>query len=150
MRGVIVAIGILIICAAVSYSFEDLTGFLIRDEKYTSIVLSPDPVCEGVPITLFIKPGINGAKRYFTVHRENGLRRGIKNWCSSAQGTCLSGDCTPSFKCYGYKSVNYRTNGLSEGTYYIRIYDYKLKDYITEPFEVLERTHQECKLLGLS
>lgn len=146
MRGVILALTILVMCAAVSYSFEDLTGFFVKATP-TSIVISGTSVTsEGIPavragqsITLFINPSRYGAKKYFTVHKyPSNLRRGIGNWCKSAQGTCLTGNCVSGFKCYGLKSVNYKTSDtFAKGLYYIKIYDYSLKDYITEPFEVI-------------
>ena len=109
MRGVILAIGILVICAAVSYSFEDLTGFIFRGPEYTSLVVTPYQVCEGRDITVYINPGNpSGAEKFFTVHRENGIRKGRKNWCSQAQGACHSSkeECKDtSFKCNMIKSV---------------------------------------------
>ncbi len=137
MRGVILALAILVICAAVSYSFEDLTGFFIKAEP-TSIVITPDPVQAGSSVTLFINPGRYGAKKYLTIHKyPSNLRKGITNWCSS-QGLCLSGKCIQGFKCYGIKSINYRISETwPKGTYYVRVYDYTLKEYVTEPFEVV-------------
>lgn len=136
MRGVILAFTILVICAAVSYSFEDLTGFFVKAEP-TSVVITPSVVKAGQSVTIFINPGRYGAKKYLTVHKyPSNLRKGITNWCSS-QGICLSGKCTEGFKCYGIKSINFKTSDMwNPGTYYVRIYDYTLKDYVTEPFEV--------------
>ena len=136
MRGVILALTILVLCAAVSYSFEDLTGFFTKAEP-TSIVISPSVVKAGQTVTIFINPGRYGAKKYLTMHKyPSNLRKGITNWCSS-QGLCLSGKCIQGFKCYGIKSINYKTSKTwPPGTYYARVYDYTLKDYVTEPFEV--------------
>jgi hypothetical protein len=158
MRGVILALGILVICAAVSYSFEDLAGYasyIFNDEQgYTAIQVTgtsftQDPVTgdeittveQGTPISILIKPGEKGAKKTLSVHAyPSNLRKGTTNWCNSAIGTCLSGTCTDSFKCIGTRSLNYRTNSLSPGTYYIRIYDYEFEGYITsDPFMVIER-----------
>ena len=138
MKGVIIAFAILVLCAAVSYSFEDLTGFFIKTEP-TTITITPDIVEAGSSITLFINPGKLGAKKYLTVHKyPSNLRKGMTRWCSAGIGTCLSAKCVEGFKCYGTKSINYKTSKLwSPGTYYVRLYDYTLKDYITEPFEVI-------------
>lgn len=137
MRGVILAFAILVICAAVSYSFEDLTGFFVKAEP-TSIVITPSVVKAGESITIFINPGRYGANKLLTVHTHpSNLRKGVTTWCSIPQGLCLSGKCISGYKCYNIKSINYKTSGQwSPGTYYVRVYDYALKDYITEPFEV--------------
>jgi len=136
MKGVILAFVILVICAGVAYSFEDLTGFFVKAEP-TSLVITPKTVEAGSPITIFINPGRYGAKKYLTIHKyPSNLRKGITNWCTQ-RGLCLSGKCISGFKCYGIKSINYRTMASwPPGTYYVRIYDYTLDDYITEPFEV--------------
>lgn len=137
MRGVILALLVFLICAAVSYSFEDLTGFFVKAEP-TSVLITPSTVKAGQTITMFIDPGKFGANRLLTIHKSpSNVRKGTTNWCSSS-GLCLSGSCTQGYKCYGTMSVNYRTsNTWTPGTYYIRIYDYTLDDYITQPFEII-------------
>jgi len=153
MKKVVIALAILVLCAAVSYSFEDLTGFFIKAEPTSLVITSsittidsakckePELACvkAGQSITVFINTGKYGAKKYFTIHKyPSNLRKGISNWCTSAGGTWLSEKYTKAFKCKGIKSINYKTSKLwSSGRYFIRLYDYTLKDYITEPFEVI-------------
>ncbi len=137
MRGVILALFVLLICAAVAYSFEDLTGFFIRAEP-TSVFITPSTVKAGETITIFIDPGKYGANKLLTVHKaSSNARKGTTKWCSGS-GLCLSGNCNPGFKCYGTMSINYRTsNTWVPGDYYVRIYDYTVDDYITEQFEII-------------
>ena len=147
MRGVILAVAILVLCAAVSYSFEDLTGLITKNEIVpTSIdIISPVESAQGIPqikvgnpVTIYIYPGTYGAKKQLSVHSENGLRKGTTNWCSASQGECLSGRCVESYKCYGAKTINYQTStSLSKGIYYVRLYDYMLRDYVTATFELI-------------
>lgn len=138
MRGIIFALLILLICAAVSYSFEDLTGFFIKGEP-TSIVITPMKVRAGETITLFISPGRYGANKLLSIHKSpSNMRKGTTTWCSTSQGECLSGKCDSGYKCYNIKSVNYKTSSSwTPGTYYVRLYDYSLSDYVTQPFEVI-------------
>ena len=157
MRGVIFAIGILVICAGVSYSFDDLVGYASYifnvEQGYTGIQVTgtsytQDPVTgDELPTVeeknyflVLITPGDKGANKEFSVHAyPSNLRRRTKIWCNDATSTCLSGECTDSFKCHGTRSLNLDTYDLSPGTYYIRIYDYEFEGYVTsDPFMVIE------------
>lgn len=154
MKGVIIAFAILVLCAAVSYSFEDLTGYFLKEEVTTITLTSSitekaylakckeqEMACveAGNSLTIMINTGKDGARDYLTIHKyPSNLRKGITNWCKTPQGW-LSDRYSESFKCQGIKSINYKTSELwSPGVHYIRLYDYTIEDYVTEPFEVVK------------
>lgn len=138
-RAVISAILILVICAIVSYNFDDImTGFVTK-EKITKLSVSPDQIYAGAAVNLKIMPGVNGARKYVTFHKyPSNLRKGMTIWCYGERN-CLTENCFSAFKCFEPRYVTYKTNTLwSPGTYYARVYDYNKKDYVTTSFEILE------------
>lgn len=118
IKTVLLAIFILLI-AIVSFSFNEITGQGVKDEKRSSVIsIVPDVVKQGEIITVTVKPGDYGVfNRYMRIYRE-----GAK-YDSAVQATERE-ICGYGNRCKDTAQVKYRIEGTWEpGNYYVRVWE---------------------------
>jgi len=116
---------VLLLFFVVGFNFDGFTGSVVRDSG-TKIIISPKVVSNGEIIQISVSPSSKGVNVKTSFYQaEDDLRKiSVNKLCNS-------------YKCSKDGSFSFVIpNSWESGVYYVKVYDYGLKDFVIEDFTV--------------
>ncbi len=126
-KKILIAILIILVVAMVFFDYGNFTGQVVKSSSVVTI--SPNTIKQSDYIEINAVPTVNGiSKKFYICDDEDSCR-----WHSTLK-ICQS------YKCANPFSARYKIGDWEPGVYYVKFYDYSLKDYIKTYFTVEEYT----------
>ncbi len=120
----IIAIAVLIFLFLIGPK-DSITGKVTLDDSVTSLMVYPKVVSNEEAVYITVKPGIDGVNQKVGFYKaEDNLRK-------------VSNDLCNNYKCTEESSIGFFIpQHWESGIYYVKVYDYRTKNFIIEDFTV--------------